>query len=69
MHRRSPSTEARSGLPSLLTCEEVAERLQLSERHVRRLIAAGALPVHRFGTAVRISSADLARYIASSRYG
>ena len=69
MHRRSPSTETRSGLPSLLTCEEVAERLRLSERHVRRLIAAGALSVHRFGTAVRISSADLARYVASTRHG
>jgi excisionase family DNA binding protein len=68
MNRRSHPPEARPGLPSLLTCAEVAGQLQLSERHVRRLIAAGALPVHRFGTAVRVSSDDLARYIASSRH-
>ena len=52
----------------MLTCDEVAEQLQMSERHVRRLMAAGALPVHRFGTAVRVSSDDLARYIASTRH-
>ena len=60
--------EARRGLPALLTCAEVAEQLQLSERHVRRLMAAGALPVHRFGAAVRISRDDLARYIAGARH-
>ena len=68
MTRRPCATEARPGLPSMLTCEAVAERLQLSERHVRRLIAAGALPVHRFGSAVRISSDDLARYLAAARH-
>ena len=66
MHRRS-SCEVRHGLPSMLTCGEVAEQLQMSERSVRRLVAAGALPVHRFGTAVRISRDDLARYIAGAR--
>lgn len=69
MTRRPHPAVARPGLPTLLTCAEVAEQLQLSERHVRRLIAAGALPVHRFGVAVRVSGADLARYIASARYG
>ena len=38
------------------------------ERQVRRLVAAGALPVHRFGAAVRISRDDLARYIAAARH-
>ena len=68
MNRRSRPAEARPGLPSMLTCDEVAGQLQMSVRHVRRLMAAGALPVHRFGTAVRISSDDLARYIASTRH-
>ena len=66
MHRRS-SCEVRHGLPAMLTCGEVAEQLQMSERSVRRLVAAGALPVHRYGAAVRISSDDLARYLAGAR--
>ena len=68
MTRHPRPAEARAGLPVLLTCAEVAERLQLSQRQVRRLIAAGALPSHRFGAAVRISHDDLARYIASTRH-
>jgi len=46
---------------------DVAKRLAVSIRSVRRLIAAGALPVHKFGESVRISEADLAAYIASCR--
>ena len=68
MTRRPRATEARPGLPAMLTCEDVAGQLQMSERHARRLVAAGALPVHRFGTAVRISSDDLARYLAAARH-
>jgi excisionase family DNA binding protein len=52
----------------MLTCDEVADQLRLSPRTVRRLVAAGHLPVHRFGTAVRVSSDDLARYLASARH-
>jgi excisionase family DNA binding protein len=69
MTRRSRSVEAHPRLPIMLTCEEVAGQLQMSERHVRRLVTAGALPVHRFGSAVRISSDDLTRYIAGARHG
>ena len=54
--------------PALLTTDEVAECLGSSTRHVRRLIARGALPVHRIGKKlVRISQDDLARLIASCR--
>jgi excisionase family DNA binding protein len=55
-------------LSRMLTCNEVAEQLQLSQRHVRRLIATRVLPVHRLGAAVRISHDDLARYIAGTRH-
>ena len=65
MTRHRPA-EARAGLPVLLTCAEVAG--QLSQRQVRRLIAAGVLPSHRLGAAVRISHDDLARYIAGTRH-
>lgn len=37
-----------------LTIPEAARRLSVSQRFIERLIAAGVLPVHRFGRAVRI---------------
>ena len=45
----------------------MAEVLSVSTRQVRRLIAGRALPVHRFGGAVRIAEADLRAYIAAHR--
>lgn len=38
-----------------LTTREAAARLHVSTRFIERLIAAGTLPVHRFGRAVRIN--------------
>src|SRR4051812_19995681 len=52
-------------LPVLLLVADVATRLRISERELRRWIAAGRLPVVRFGRAVRIRPADLAQLIAS----
>ena len=51
----------------LLPAAEVAGRLGVSLRHVRRLIAGGRLPVHRLGRAVRISEPDLQRFLSSCR--
>jgi excisionase family DNA binding protein len=45
----------------------VAERTNLSTREIRRQIAEGNLIVHRFGRAIRISEADLQRFIAARR--
>lgn len=45
----------------------VAGRLGVSERHVRRLIASGELPVHRIGRAVRVSEDDRLRFLAARR--
>jgi excisionase family DNA binding protein len=45
----------------------VARRLACSVRQVRRLIASGALPVHRLGRAVRVSEDDLVRFLAARR--
>ncbi len=44
------------------TVPEIAERWLSSERHVRRVIANGALPVYRFGKLVRVSDTDLDVY-------
>jgi excisionase family DNA binding protein len=46
----------------------VAGRLDVSVRTVRRLIAAGELPTHRIGRAVRVSADDLARFLAARRH-
>jgi excisionase family DNA binding protein len=47
----------------LFRVEQIAERLQVSVRTVRRWIAEGALPVVQLGRAVRVRPADLLRLI------
>jgi excisionase family DNA binding protein len=51
----------------LMTVGEVADVLRLSDRQIRRLIAGGDLPVHRFGRAIRISEPDLIRFLERNR--
>ena len=52
---------------TFFTIAEVAERLNVCERTVRRWTAFGLLPVHRFGRTIRISEADLAAFLATHR--
>ena len=63
----APAAIPRRPSPTLLTIPDVARRLIASIWHVRRLIARGELPVHRFGRLVRVSEDDLARLVAASR--
>jgi len=49
------------------TIADVAARLDVCERTVRRWIKAGALPVHRIGGLVRISETDFAAFLALRR--
>lgn len=53
--------------PKLLSALQVAERCGVSLRSVRRWIAAGDLAVHRSGRAVRVSEADLRRFLERRR--
>ena len=53
-------------LSKLHTMEEVAEILGLSKRSVQRLVATGALGVHRLGRAVRVSDSDIAILLAET---
>ena len=66
-----PSHGPSAAMPSpgqrLLSAAEVAERCGMSLRSVRRFIAAGDLPVHRLGRAVRVAEADLERFLAKHR--
>jgi excisionase family DNA binding protein len=57
--------EVRLDALRLLTVPDVAQRLQVSERAVRRWIAEGRLPAVRLGRAVRIRPADLAQLITT----
>ena len=51
----------------LLTIKDVAYRLQLSERTVRRLVDAGELLAFRVGRQWRILPKDLQKYLDRSR--
>jgi excisionase family DNA binding protein len=62
--RRAPQS-----LPSFYTMGQVAEALGVSDRTVRRWVAGGALPVHRFDGVVRIADRDLLEFLAVHREG
>jgi excisionase family DNA binding protein len=65
---RATSTGTRNRpLTPLRTIEEAAELFNTSSRTVRRLIASGALPVHRIGRLVRISEQDIAVFLVANR--
>jgi excisionase family DNA binding protein len=66
---RAPRIVTTHGRPvsRLRTIHEAAELFNTSTRTVRRLIASGALPVHRLGRSVRISDADIAAFLAANR--
>ncbi len=53
--------------PPLLAVKEVARRLSISVKTVRRLVASGELPVHRIGRLVRIADTDLQRFVGQHR--
>ncbi len=50
-----------------LTVKDVAQRLQLSPKSVRRLIDEGMLRIHRFGRAIRIAEEDLNQFLKLTR--
>jgi excisionase family DNA binding protein len=51
----------------LYTVEEAAERLNTTERFVRRLVAERRIPFHKVGRHVRITEADLVRFLHEHR--
>ena len=52
---------------TLLSVPEAAERLTTSQRFVRRLIAERRIAFTRIGRHIRISVADLDRFVAAGR--
>ena len=49
--------------PLLLTVSQTAERLNLSEKTVRRYISNGELPLVRIGSAIRVPEVALRKWI------
>jgi excisionase family DNA binding protein len=54
-------------LPKLLTMDELAERLGVTRRHVRRLVAERRVPFLRVGRFIRFDPAEIAAWLHSSR--
>ena len=54
-------------MENLLTMEEVAERLNTTPRHVRRLVSARRIAYRKLGRYVRFHPADVDEYIAANR--
>lgn len=53
-----------SPLPDVLTVVQVADKLQLSTKTIRRWIATRDLPALRLGRQLRITEADLNGFLA-----
>jgi excisionase family DNA binding protein len=62
----SPPKEAETK-PAMLKVSDVAAQLNVCDRTVRRWIEAKQLKEHRFGRSIRISAADLQRFLNANR--
>jgi excisionase family DNA binding protein len=51
----------------LLTMDEVAERLNITPRHVRRLVFERRIAYRKLGRYVRFHPDDVAEYVAATR--
>ena len=54
-------------LPQLLTMDQLAERLGVTHRHVRRLVTERRVPFLRVGRFIRFDAAEIAAWLNSSR--
>jgi excisionase family DNA binding protein len=55
-------------LPQLLTIDQLAERLGVSTRHIRRLIAEKRVPYLKVGWLVRFDPNEIAQWLDSARH-
>ena len=54
-------------IPQLLSIEELAARLGITVRHVRRLVAEKRVPYYKVGRLVRFDPAEIAQWLESRR--
>mgnify|MGYP003471656829 CR=1 FL=1 len=63
-----PSVPSSADLPGeLLTVDDAAQRIGMSVRYIRRLIAERRIPFYRLGRAVRVDPVDLATHVRDGR--
>jgi excisionase family DNA binding protein len=55
-------------LPQLLTIDQLADRLCVSIRHIRRLIAEKRVPYLKVGWPVRFDPNEIARWLDNTRH-
>lgn len=68
-HGGSRHHNGNGSVEHLLTLPELAERLQLSEKTIRRMIAGGRLPCVRLGRQLRFLPGDVFRWLAARKEG
>ena len=54
-------------LPQLLTMDQLAERLGVTHRHVRRLVAEKRVPYLKVGRFIRFNPMEIATWLDQSR--
>ena len=54
-------------LPELMTMDQLAERLGVTQRHVRRLVEERRVPFLRVGRFIRFDPAEIADWLDRSR--
>jgi excisionase family DNA binding protein len=55
-------------IPQLLTIEQLAERLGITVRHVRRLVAERRVPYLKVGRLVRFDPSEIAKWLRDSAH-
>jgi excisionase family DNA binding protein len=58
---------APDAVPQLLTMDELAARLNVTRRHVRRLVAERRVPFLKIGKFVRFDAAEVSAWLDSNR--
>jgi excisionase family DNA binding protein len=54
-------------VPQLVTIDQLAERLGVTQRFVRRLVAEGRVPHRKVGKLIRFSEDEIAAWLDSTR--
>jgi excisionase family DNA binding protein len=72
LQRRSEEQRRRgmndmSTIPQLLTIDELAQRLGITVRHVRRLVAEKRVPYYKVGRLVRFDPAEITTWLGTRR--
>ena len=58
---------ASASLPQLLTMDQLAERLGVTRRHVRRLVDERRVPFLRIGRFIRFDPSEIADWLDANR--